>query len=212
MEKPEAKSFKPLTISVEKLPASMAQHARISEYATERARLLLGCYRTGDANDPDTYVAAIAATLARYSEAIITDVTHPVSGLPSKKSWLPTVKEVFDACEEHDERARHAIAREKRIKEQLAARAEEDRLKEQRPTLEQMKAKYGENWGLTPRGPKEDPAAAARANAAALERQQARVRAEYAEQGLTPPSPLALSITARRDMAQREPPKHEAAE
>src|SRR5260370_1058576 len=68
MEKPKAESFKLLTISVEKLPASMAQQTRISEYATERARLLLGCYRTGDANDPATYVAAIAATLARYSE------------------------------------------------------------------------------------------------------------------------------------------------
>lgn len=39
-------------------------------------------------------------------------------------------------------------------------------------------------------------------NASELARQQARVRAEYAEQGLTPPSPLALSITARRAMAQ----------
>src|ERR1700733_10534882 len=96
MERPKAESFKLLTISAEKLPALMAQEAQISEYATERARLLLGCYRTGDANDPDTYVAAIAATLARYSAQIITDVTHPVTGLPSKKGWLPTVKEVFD--------------------------------------------------------------------------------------------------------------------
>src|SRR6266404_3433468 len=154
MEKPKAESFRLLTISVEKLPASTAQQARISEYATERARLLLGCYRTGDANDPATYVAAIAATLARYSEQIITDVTHPVTGLPSKKGWLPTVKEVFDACEELDEKVRHAIAREKRIKEQLALREEEDRLKEQRPTIEEMRAKYGENWGLTPQEPK----------------------------------------------------------
>lgn len=51
-------------------------------------------------------------------------------------------------------------------------------------------------------------------NAAELARQQARVRAEYAEQGLEPPSPLALSITARRDMAERDAGKtvSEAAE
>jgi len=54
-------------------------------------------------------------------------------------------------------------------------------------------------------------------NKAEMERQQARVRAEYAEQGLVPPSPLALSITARRDMAQRDAakpdhPAHEAAQ
>jgi hypothetical protein len=53
-------------------------------------------------------------------------------------------------------------------------------------------------------------------NAKELERQQARVRAEYIDAGMTPPaSPLALSITARRDMAQRadvDQPAREAAE
>lgn len=115
--------------------------------------MLLGCYRTGDANDPETYVAAIAATLARYSIQIITDVTHPVTGLPSKKGWLPTVKEVFDACEELDDAERQKVAREKRIAEQLAAREEQERLAAHKPSLEQLKAKYGENWGLTPRAP-----------------------------------------------------------
>ena len=108
----------------------MGRHSAISEYATDRARLLVGCYRTGDANDPATYVAAIAATLARYSEAIITSVTHPVTGLPSKKSWLPTVKEVFDACEDMDDRSRQQTARELRIREQFAAREKEDQMRE----------------------------------------------------------------------------------
>jgi len=45
-----------------------------------------------------------------------------------------------------------------------------------------------------------DPDLQAKANAAALEREQARVRAEYLHLGLEPPSPLALSITARRQM------------
>src|SRR6185437_886864 len=98
MEKPKAESFRLLTISVEKLPASMARQEAISNYAAARARLLLGCYRTGDANDPETYVAALTAILARYPEEVITAVTHPATGLPSMKSWLPTVKEVTDAC------------------------------------------------------------------------------------------------------------------
>ena len=45
-----------------------------------------------------------------------------------------------------------------------------------------------------------DPDEKAKANAAALEREQARVRAEYLHLGLEPPSPLALSITARREL------------
>jgi len=114
---------------------------------------LLGCYRSGEANDPDTYVAAISATLARYSQQIITDVTHPVSGLPAKKSWLPTVTEVFDACEEQADRTRQQTARERSIQEQFAAREEQDRLDAVKPSLEQMKEKYGANWGLTPNEP-----------------------------------------------------------
>lgn len=153
MERLSAESWKQLATSVEKLPASMDQQSRISVYATERAQLLLGCYRSGEANDPETYVAAISATLARYSEQIITDVTHPVSGLPSKKSWLPTVKEVFDACEEQADRTRQQTARERRIKEQFAAREEQDRLAAVKPSLEQLKEKYGPNWGLTPNEP-----------------------------------------------------------
>lgn len=46
----------------------------------------------------------------------------------------------------------------------------------------------------------EDPDKAAKANAAALERERARVRAEYLHHGIEPPSPLALSITARREL------------
>lgn len=124
----------------------MARHEELNSYAAERARLLLGCYRTGDANDPGTYVAAITAILARYPEEIITEVTHPATGLPKKKSWLPTVKEVADACEDAVEFSVNHQARLKRIQEQLEMRAREDR--GEKPTLEQLKAKYGDDWGI----------------------------------------------------------------
>jgi hypothetical protein len=114
--------------------------------------LLLGCYRTGDANDPETYVAAITAILARYPEEVITSVTHPASGLPSKSGWLPTIKEASDACNSAVEPIIQNQARLKRIAEQLEMREREDR--GEKPTLEELKAKYGENWGLTPREPK----------------------------------------------------------
>ncbi len=149
MEGHEARSFKPLTISAEKLPASTARHEALTSYAASRAKLLLGCYRTGDANDPETYVAAITAVLARYSEEIITRVTHPVTGLPSKKDWLPTVKEVHDACEEAAAPMVRQQQRDKQIAEMLAEREAIEAARGQlRPTLEQMKAKYGPNWGL----------------------------------------------------------------
>lgn len=80
---------------------------------------------------------------------MITDVTHPVTGLPSKKGWLPTVKEVVGACVEAYTPIKEAELRDKRIAEQMEMRTREDR--GEKPTLEQLKAKYGDNWGLTPK-------------------------------------------------------------
>lgn len=116
------------------------------DYAAERARILLGCYRTGDANDPETYVTAIAAVLAKYPDSVITAITDPRTGLPIKKTWLPSIKEVFDACESEMEPIREENARIKRMKEQLEMRERMER--GERPTMAQLKAKYGENWGI----------------------------------------------------------------
>lgn len=69
--------------------------------AIKRTALLFGCYRKGDANDPEIYTAAVAATLADYSAEVIEYVTDPRTGLPSKLKWLPTVAEVREACESH---------------------------------------------------------------------------------------------------------------
>lgn len=69
---------------------------------------MFGCYRKGDANDPDTYTAAVAAILAEYPVEVIKAVTDPRTGLPRKVSWLPTVKEVSDACED-EKRHRAAL-------------------------------------------------------------------------------------------------------
>jgi hypothetical protein len=125
----------------------MARREELTNYAAERAKLLFGCYRTGDANDPETYVAAITAILARFPEEIITQVTHPDTGLPSNgKGWLPTVKEVKDACNEAYEPIVQNELRLKRVKEQIEMREREER--GERPTLEQLKAKYGPNWGI----------------------------------------------------------------
>jgi hypothetical protein len=85
---------------------------------------MFGCYRKGDANDPETYVAAITATLARYPEDVIRDVTHPASGLPIKQDFLPTVRETYLACEAIMQPRREAAARQHRVERQLAARQE----------------------------------------------------------------------------------------
>lgn len=71
---------------------------------------MFGCYRRGDANDPDTYVAAVAMVLSKYPADIIKTVTDPYSGLPARKnengySGLPDVADVKEACEAEAVRA-----------------------------------------------------------------------------------------------------------
>lgn len=65
---------------------------------------MFGCYRRGDANDPDIYVAACTAVLTHYTSEIVKAVTDPCFGLPSRKtdsgwSGLPDVADVKETCE-----------------------------------------------------------------------------------------------------------------
>lgn len=69
---------------------------------------------------------------------------------------------------------------------------------------ERVNAGFAELSATLRAGLVDAPDKSARLNAEALEREQARVRAEYLHLGIEPPSPLALSITARRDMALRD--------
>jgi hypothetical protein len=91
MEPLRARSSAPSTTTEEGL-----QHL---DFATERARIMLGCYRKGEANDPQMYSTAVSALLAQYSQYVIEQVTHPMTGIPSKTDFMPTLKELKAACE-----------------------------------------------------------------------------------------------------------------
>lgn len=109
---------------------------------------MLDCYRTGGANNPETFVTAIAATLARYPDEVIFTVTDPRSGIPSRVSWMPSIKEVRDACEDVLEPILEREKQAKRISEQMELRRREDEAKTRRPSYDDLKAKYGENFGI----------------------------------------------------------------
>jgi hypothetical protein len=68
------------------------------QIAAQRAALLFGCYRRGDANDPETYSAAVTAILTRFPQHVVEYVTDPRTGIPSDAQWLPSVAEVKQAC------------------------------------------------------------------------------------------------------------------
>src|SRR5690349_15537233 len=94
------KSVQRVTSSSKTLSEVSAEQERKNILAAERTQLMLDCFRTGEANNPEVFVTAIAATLARYPDQVIYEVTDPRTGIPSKISWMPTIKDVREACEQ----------------------------------------------------------------------------------------------------------------
>jgi len=91
----------------------------------------------------------ITATLARYPEEVITTVTHPTAGpIIGHIQWLPSAMEIREACEREMLPIANRIAREKRISEQMEARRLDNEEKAKKPTYEQLKAKYGPDFGI----------------------------------------------------------------
>jgi hypothetical protein len=77
--------------------------------------VLFGCYRRGDANDPDRYVAAIAAVLTLYDFEIMREVTDPRTGIQTTEkfmTFMPQSGELKHYCD--------GIAERKYRLEQLA--------------------------------------------------------------------------------------------
>ena len=87
------------------------------DVAMRRAAILLGCFRKGEAEDPEIYVASVAAMLSIYPQEIVYRVTDPRTGLPGKMKWLPSVAEVRQVCEREMEPIRIARAREAKREE-----------------------------------------------------------------------------------------------
>lgn len=113
---------------------------------------MLGCFRRDDALDPETFSAAVAATLAEFPESVVRHVTNPVRGLPGKLKWLPSVAEVREACEaemapirrEQERRARYDATQ--RL---IAAPRPEQQPREHRASREELQAKCGgDSWGI----------------------------------------------------------------
>lgn len=196
------KSVQQVASSSKTLSEVSAEQHRKNILAAERTQLLLDCYRTGQANNPEVFVTAVAATLARYPDQVIYDVTDPRTGIPSKISWMPTIKDIREACERAYEPIKEEIERDKRIAEQMKLREEYE--SKPRPTYDELKAKYGQNWGIAPERATRTADEKKAENAAALQQARGRVEAEYAAAGMVPPSKLALSPTALRSIADRD--------
>ncbi len=128
--------------------------------ALECVRKLVRAFPNGGANAGDGYIGALAATLAEYPRMVAVKCCDPVHGVSRETRFLPTVADVVAFCERETAGMRGPVEREDRdarILREMAERAEaEAQLQAERaarPTIDEMKAKHGPNWGLTPSEP-----------------------------------------------------------
>jgi hypothetical protein len=76
--------------------------------AARLARRLMGCYRGRDFVDPETFAIGLAAALSRRHVAVCLIVVDPVSGIPSRLTFPPSLAEVRDALDAAEARIRAA--------------------------------------------------------------------------------------------------------
>lgn len=130
---------------------SLATHRNFcsAEIVTACVERLVGCYRKGDAENPDVYTAALAVMLADYPAAIVQKVTDPRTGLPGRSQWLPTVAEVRHACELEMKPLRDEEARRRRREESERVLAAESEPRAKRKTFDELVDMYPTVVGLS---------------------------------------------------------------
>lgn len=116
----------------------------------QRQRILFSSYRLDQYDDPESYMASLGMVFEGYSDEVICYVTAPQTGIQRRVKWPPTISEIVEACDAHVEH----LAKMERFKNWGSGNKLLEPPRENRPTLAEMKEKYGDNWGLTPQEPR----------------------------------------------------------
>jgi hypothetical protein len=125
--------------------------------------------------------------LMAYPESIAAQVVHPVDGLPGKCVWPPSIAEVRKAC---DDILLPQLERERRENERdrmMRMLPPPDAPRVNRPTIEEIKAKLGPDYGIERTG----------AKAKTPGKTEAELRKEAAEWDWSPSGELLAHIAER---------------
>lgn len=117
---------------------------------------LLGRYPQGKASIGDGYLGGIAAVLTHYPRMVTASVADPLKGVPAKCKFIPTAADVIAWCETESAWLKwvHEVDQRERDTRKAAREAAEaaERLeasRARRPTLDELRARYGPTWGIT---------------------------------------------------------------
>jgi hypothetical protein len=120
--------------------------------ATQAADRLFGFFPQSGASDPQIFMAGVVELLSGYPAWVADRILSPKHGLPAHHTFLPSIKEIRERCE--DEFKAHRYAREfEQTSDALRLKYSAPQLAgpppAPRPTYDELKAKYGPNWGLS---------------------------------------------------------------
>lgn len=80
-----------------------------AQMITRQARMIFSAYRKDDFADPDNFVLQVGLVLERYPDAVISEVSGPLTGIQRRCKFPPSIAELVEACDEE-------VARRERIR------------------------------------------------------------------------------------------------
>lgn len=84
-------------------PTSRAQRCDPEIVAKAKA-FLIGCYPDHGKVDPQIYNRALGELMGAYPREVVEAAVNPVTGLPSRSKWLPSISEVSDELKRQERR------------------------------------------------------------------------------------------------------------
>lgn len=94
---------RPSANSVSKSRATPAVVARQGE-------ILFSAYRSDQYADPRGFAVQLATVLSEFPDDVVMFVTSPQTGIQRRSKWPPTISEILEACEAHEEYLRRQRA------------------------------------------------------------------------------------------------------
>lgn len=141
-------SLMPLTAST---PPSQAEVERMRKIS-RMAKRLFTAYPKSDYADADAAAAGMVNVLKAYPLSVVNRLTNETESeaLQLKHKFPPRLAEIKEAADALMSEHARRVAGQQRVQQQLAERAEAEKPKGDRPTITELKARYGENYGIDP--------------------------------------------------------------
>jgi hypothetical protein len=114
-------------------------------------RIIFSAFRADQYSDPDGYLTSLGLVLEQYPSDVIVYISDPRTGVQRRCKWPPTISEIVEACDDRVSELKRNERYRNWGKNDSTLLLDGPQIP--RPTLEEIKLKYGPNYGLTANEP-----------------------------------------------------------